>query len=275
VKARAATGPCALLAIFVAVGPGCEGDDGRLLLVGTVERDLIELVAPVSEIIVAVHVARGEAVAPGQVLVELDPTLARAEVARARAALAGARSGATVARHEQERIANLRRRGVASEQDLERAERQRDESRARLEEAEAAVAAAGKRLADVSLASPLAGVVDQLPFDAGERVPAGAVLAVVLGDGAPWVRVWLPEPSFARVRPGTPAVVRIDGLDGPLRAAVLDVARQPEFTPHFALTERDRVHLVYETRVGIEAAPAELRPGVPAEVEILLGDGSS
>jgi HlyD family secretion protein len=227
-------------------------------------------VAPVSEVIVAVHVELGQAVAPGECLVELDPTLARAEVARAEAALAGARTGATVARHEHERILNLRRRGVASEQDVERGERQRDEARARLGEAEAGLAAARKRVADLSLASPVAGTVDQLPFDAGERVPAGAVLAVVLGRGAPWVRVWLPERSFARVRPGTPARVRIDGLEGELSGSVLDVARQPEFTPHYALTERDRVHLVYETRVRIEAAPPELRPGVPAEVEIFV-----
>jgi HlyD family secretion protein len=208
--------------------------------------------------------------------VELDPTLARAELARAQATLAGARTGATVARHEYERIVNLRRRGVASEQDLERAERQRDEGRALLEEAEAGLAAARKRVADLSLASPVPGVVDQIPFDAGERVPAGAVVAVVLGDGPPWVRAWLPERDFVRVRPGTPARVRIDGLGGELRGTVLDVARQPEFTPHYALTERDRVHLVYETRVRIESAPAELRPGIPAEVEIDgAGDGGS
>jgi HlyD family secretion protein len=212
--------------------------------VGTVERDLIELGAPISEAIVAVRVALGQAVAPGEVLVELDSTLARAELARAEAALAGARTSATVARHEHERIVNLRRRGVASEQDQERAERQRDESGALLLAAEASLAVARKRLADLSLASPRAGVVDQLPFDAGERVPAGAVLAVVLADGPPWVRVWLPERSFARVRPGTPARVRIDGLDGALAGSV------------------------YEMRVRIESAPAELRPGVPAEVEI-------
>ena len=46
------------------------------------------------------------------------------------------------------------------------------------------------------------------------------------------------------------------------------MSREPEFTPHFALTERDRVHLVYETRVGIDGAPADLRPGVPAEVTL-------
>ena len=273
---RAAGRRCALLGALLSLAAGCDPEAGPLRLVGTVERDLIELVAPVSEVIVAVHVELGQAVAPGEILVELDATLARAELARSEAALAGARTGATVARHEHERIVNLRRRGVASEQDLERAEGQRDESRALLEEAEAGLTVARKRVADLSLAAPVAGVVDQLPFDAGERVPAGAVLAVVLGDGPPWVRVWLPEQSFVRVRPGTPARVRIDGLDGPLEGSVLDVARQPEFTPHYALTERDRVYLVYETRVRIESAPAELRPGVPAEVEILAAaDGRS
>ena len=264
---RAGGRRCALLGALLSLAAGCDPQQGPLRLVGTVERDLLELVAPVSEVIVAVHVERGQAVAPGEILVELDATLARAELARAEAALAGARTGATVSRHEHERIVNLRRRGVASEQDLERAELQRDEGRALLEEAEARLDAARKRLADLSLASPVAGVVDQLPFDAGERVPAGAVLAVVLGDGPPWVRVWLPEQSFVRVRPGSPARVRIDGL-GPLDGSVLDVARQPEFTPHYALTERDRVYLVYETRVRIESGPPDLRPGVPAEVEI-------
>jgi HlyD family secretion protein len=158
---------------------------------------------------------------------------------------------------------------VASEQDLDRAGLQRDEGAARLRDAEAQLDAARKRLADLSLASPVDGVLDQLPFDPGERVPAGAVLAIVLGDAEPWVRVWIPEESFVRVLPGTPAEVRIDGIEGPLRGSVLDVSRDPEFTPHYALTERDRVHLVYETRVRILDAPPQLRPGVPARVHIL------
>jgi HlyD family secretion protein len=98
------------------------------------------------------------------------------------------------------------------------------------------------------------------------------VLAIVLADTAPWVRVWVPEESYVRVLPGTPAEVRIDGIGHPIEASVLDVSRDPEFTPHYALTERDRVHLVYETRVGLLDAPPELRPGVPAQVRILAPD---
>jgi HlyD family secretion protein len=95
-------------------------------------------------------------------------------------------------------------------------------------------------------------------------------MAVLLADGKPWVRVWVPERAIARVAPGTPAEIAIDGLAAPLHGRVLDVAREASFTPHYALTERERVHLVYQTRVEIDDAPIHLRPGVPAEVRIAL-----
>jgi HlyD family secretion protein len=261
----------ALLALALLLA-ACADDSGELRLVGTVERTQIELVAPISETIVAILAERGERVEKGRILVELDATFARADVARADAAIASARTAEHVAGAELERARRLRRSRVASEQDLDRARLQRDEAAARLRDAEAQLDAARKHLSDLFLATPVDGVLDQLPFDPGERVPAGAVLAIVLGDALPWVRVWIPEQSFVRVLPGTPAEVHIDGIAEPLRGSVLDVSRDPEFTPHYALTERDRVHLVYETRVRLLDAPAQLRPGVPAQVLILAPD---
>lgn len=262
-----------LAACLLAILAGaCFRDDGRVRLVGTTERTLIELVAPVAEVVTELPAQRGVRVEPGHVVARLDPTLANVEVARAEAALAGARTGAHVASVELARALRLRTDRVASAQDADRARLAHDEAEARLREAEAVLAAARKRLADLSLASPVAGTVDQLPFERGERVPAGAVLVVLLADDAPWVRVWIPETSVARVAPGDRARIRVDGVDGTLEGRILDVAREPEFTPHYALTERDRVHLVYETRVRIENAPPELRPGVPAEVELLSAD---
>jgi len=246
----------------------CDSSDGDLHLVGTVERTLLELVAPASETIRSIDAERGDRVAAGAILIELDPTLAEAEIARSEASLAGARTGALVTKRDLGRARKLRQSGVASEQDLEQAELARDEAEAVLRAAEATLAAARKRRTDLTIRSPDSGVLDQLPFDTGERVPAGAVVAVVLKDGDPWVRVWIPESAFARVGPGTLAEVTVDGVPGSLRATVLDVAREPEFTPHYALTERDRVHLVYETRVSITEPAPGLRPGAPAEVII-------
>ena len=256
-----------LLMVFLMVGCGEDPED--LLLTGTVERTLVELTAPASESIVALTVRRGQRVAAGDVLVQLDKTYALAEVARSEANMAAARTAVFVAKQEFNRVKQLRQTSITSEQQLERAELSYDEAQARLREAEALAVAAQKRTRDLDLVSPVNGVVDQLPFDEGERVPVGSVLVVVLADGNPWVRVWVPETSYVRVLPDTPSEVRIDGIAGVLHGSVLDVAREPEFTPHYALTERDRVHLVYETRVELLDAPPTLRPGMPAQVHIL------
>jgi HlyD family secretion protein len=264
-RARVALTILALLA-------ACRAEPDALHLVGTVERTEVELVAPLSETIVAIHAERGETVARDQLVLELDPTYARVEVARAEATLAGARTGELVARQELERAERLHRGHVLSAQERDRTVLARDEARARVREAEATLAAAHKREADLELRSPVDGVLDQIPFDSGERVPAGAVLAVILAHDEPWVRVWVPENRVVRILPRTPAELRIDGIDATLHGSVLDVSRDPEFTPHYALTERDRVHLVYETRVRIHDAPPELRPGIPAQVRILAPD---
>lgn len=249
----------------------CTGSREEVVLVGTVERTLVEVSAPVSETLVRLEVERGGHVAPGEVLIRLDDTLATADLAAAEAALAGARARALVAEAEWERARRLERESVASRQALDRARLERDQAAALVREAEARLAAARKHLADLTVLAPVAGTVDQIPFDPGERVPAGAVLVVLLADGAPWVRVWLPERALASTAPGTPADVRIDGVPGVQHGRVLDISREPEFTPHFALTEREREHLVYETRVAVvDDAFARLRPGLPAEVTLRL-----
>ena len=263
-------GVAALILLACACGRG----DGDLLLDGTVERTLVELAAPVSETLVELHVERGQHVQAGALIARLDPTLADAEVAGAEARLAGARSAAAIAGNDLERFTGLRQAQVAAQHDFEGAQLVRDEAAARLREAESLLAASRHRVGERTLRAPVAGIIDQLPFDVGERVPAGGVVCVLLDAAAPWVRVWIPEQRVVGVQPGLAAVATIDGIARPLTARVLDVAREPEFTPHFALTERDRVHLVYEARIALLDAPPDLRPGLPAEVRLAVGPAS-
>jgi HlyD family secretion protein len=76
-----------LAALSVALA-GCGGDDVALL--GTLERDRIELVAEAQETIVEVAVREGQAVEEGQLLLRLDPGTAEARLAQARATAAQA-----------------------------------------------------------------------------------------------------------------------------------------------------------------------------------------
>ncbi len=256
------------LALGLALG-AC--DRGRVFhLVGTVERTTIEVAAPVSEEIVGIEVERGARVESGALLVQLDSSVAEAELEAFEAAEAAAQAALVEAEREFARQEELGRRRVASAQELDRARRARDEALAIAAEKRARIAQARKQLEDRSIRARAAGIVDQLPFEAGERVPAGGVVAVVQTEDQPWVRVWLPARAVARVTGAASAEIEIEGLDRTLRGRLGEVAREPEFTPHYALTERESAHLVYRARVILTDAPADLRPGLPARVKLVL-----
>ena len=78
----------ALLAATLAL-VGCDGDPAAPLL-GTLERDRLELVAESQEPITRIAVTEGERVVAGQLLASLDPAVFEQRIAQARANVAQA-----------------------------------------------------------------------------------------------------------------------------------------------------------------------------------------
>ncbi len=244
--------------------------DAGVELAGTVERKVLELATPVSEVITELPLAEGERVEAGQIVVQLDAEVAAAELRAAEASSAAATAAVVEAEGEFQRQVKLRRSRVTAPQALDTARRKRDEAVAQAAEREARIAQARKRLENLTIRAHAAGVLDQLPYEVGERAPAGGVVAVVTADAKPWVRIWLPAREVAHIDAGAGASVRVEGLDQPLRGTVTHVSREPEFTPHYALTERESAHLVYESRIRLDDAPENLRAGLPAQVSLDL-----
>lgn len=298
----------------------CQGGEDALPLVGTLERDRVEVVAEAREALVELAVSEGEAVAAGQLVARQDDRLAQVELGRARAVLdraqarqneltrgprqedieqGRARLAAAEARlandeREYARVADLVERKLASPSQRDAALAARDRSRAERREAAAALGAllegttveeldqaraavaearAGLERAEVGLArlalrAPRAGVVDALPLEQGDRPEAGATVAVLLVGDAPWARVHVPAVLRARLRPGLPAIIRVDGVAGEFTGEVRTVASEPDFTPYYALTERDRSRLSYAAEVTLsDPAAARLPAGLPLEVD--------
>lgn len=98
----------ALIAVLAAALAACDGDSGAML--GTLERDRIELVAEAQETIVEVAVREGEAVTEGHLLLRLDPSSAEARLAQARASALQAerRHAETVAGARKEQVSEAR-----------------------------------------------------------------------------------------------------------------------------------------------------------------------
>ncbi len=255
---------------------------GPLPLVGTLERNRMDLVAEAEEPIVRIDVYEGERVQAGQVILQLDDRRQRVRLAEARAArdqararLAAAQAMLTQARKDFIRTAVLVRRRVRSKAELDRVRAVFDSRRADVAAAEAAqtqaqAAVAGTELTlhRLTLRAPRAASVDALPFHLGERPPVHAVVAVLLDAASAYARVYVPEPLRARVHPGMPAVIRIDDSRRSYRGTLRFISADAAFTPYYALTERDRSRLAYLAKVyfvGVDAA--NLPTGAPVSVD--------
>ncbi|HTO06885.1 MAG TPA: HlyD family efflux transporter periplasmic adaptor subunit [Myxococcota bacterium] len=183
----------ALLCTVLALAGACRRDPGAIPVVGTLERDRIELTAEENEPIVEVQVREGQTVAAGDVLLALDDRRVSAQLARARATrdqlaarlaelergpraerireararLAGAESAAKNAQIEYDRVQSLERRSFesASRRDQMRSQRdeaasRRDQARATLEELERGTTTEELDQARGALAAAEAAVAD-------------------------------------------------------------------------------------------------------------------
>ena len=138
---------------------------------------------------------------------------------------------------------------------------------ATLTEAEAAVIVAQTHAARLTVRAPTSGLVEALPYKKGERPAAGKTVAIMLADGQPFVRSYLPATMRTQIRVGAAADVVIDGIDNHLRGTVRFVSSEAAFTPFFALTKHDRSRLSYLTEIVLVDADAlNLPAGLPVEV---------
>lgn len=141
-----------------------------------------------------------------------------------------------------------------------------DETSAKLAAARADVALAERELADLTIVATRSGRLDSLPYNLGERVAVGAVLAAIQADQAPYARVYVPETALASYQIGQAIRVRVDGVPEPLTGRLRWISREPAFTPYYALNEQDRARLVYLAEIDLPTAQ-ELPSGLPLQAE--------
>lgn len=233
-------------------------------------------------------------------LAELEAGSRREEVAQAQAALSRAEAEADRLEKEYGRDKALFAREVISQRQLDASRTAFETSRAaareareafalvrkgprlerieqakgRLREADAALAQARTRRDYAILTSPLNGLVLSKHAEPGELVAAGTPI-VTLGDITDtWLRAYISETDLGRVKVGQPVLVKVDTYPGrSYRGRVTFISPEAEFTPKNVQTEKERVKLVYRIKITVPNPSMELKPGMPADAEILV-DGS-
>ncbi|HLO25107.1 MAG TPA: efflux RND transporter periplasmic adaptor subunit [Geobacteraceae bacterium] len=145
-----------------------------------------------------------------------------------------------------------------------------DQGRSRLKEAEAALALAMERLGYTSLTAPVSGLVIAKNIEPGEQVAAGTPIITVGDITTPWLRAYIPETELGRVKVGQKARVTSDTWPGKTYDGLVSfISPEAEFTPKNVQTEKERVKLVYRIKITIPNPAMELKPGMPADAEII------
>jgi len=174
-----------------------------------------------------------------------------------------AAAAAEAALHEAEADLRELQEGTRVEQ-LAQAHKAADSARANL----AGLQTSSSRL---EVRAPIDATIDALPYRVGEKPMKGATVAVLLSRTAPYARIHVPEPIRARVKVGTPASIRLDGLSRAFKGHVRFIASEAEFTPYYALTAADRSKLSFLAEITLEDPDAtQLPSGVPLQVTLEL-----
>ncbi|MCB9477955.1 MAG: HlyD family efflux transporter periplasmic adaptor subunit [Deltaproteobacteria bacterium] len=145
---------------------------------------------------------------------------------------------------------------------------------AAVEAAKATLAQAQSALDDASVSAPEDGRVMDVFFHEGEVVTAGQPVVEILSPEYLDVRFYVPETSVAGIHLGDEVAVSCDGCPDDLRAKVVFVSPDAEYTPPVLFTREARSKLVFQVRAHpIGEALELLKPGLPVEVA-LSSDGA-
>jgi HlyD family secretion protein len=214
------------------------------------------------------------------------------EVAAAKAEVSGAQATLIKSEANYQRAKVLIQKELASQATLDTSLAARDESLARLNSAKeklsqltngariedlaiaeaiyqtniAQLASEQKKLDDLTITAKRDGIVDNLPWNLGERVTAGSPVAIVLAGKTPFARVYIPEPYRVSIRIGDSLNVKVDGITALIKGKVRWIATEPAFTPYYALNQEERSRLMYLAEIVLPESAASLPIGIPAQV---------
>ena len=137
---------------------------------------------------------------------------------------------------------------------------------AALQSADAALRAVREQLQELSIKSPLDGVVEAVELQPGDLVGANAPVISLLDPESLWVRAYVPEDKLD-VERGQVVKVTVDSFpDEEFSGEITFIARDAEFTPSNVQTPEERSKQVFRIKVTIRTGREKLRPGMAADV---------
>ena len=164
--------------------------------------------------VLQVTAAEGQSVRRGALLVRIEDQALTEAVRSAQSAVRSAEQALRVAEREAERSESLVRGGALAERELDTARNAVTAAQAQLEDARSRVASAGKQVDNLTVRSPIDGVVAARPANAGDVVSPGTELYRIIDPRSMRLEAAVPSESLAAITVGLPVQFEVRGYPG-------------------------------------------------------------
>ena len=157
----------------------------------------------------------------------------------------------------------------AAEAGVRQAETAVAQAEAGLEQARAALDVLTITMSKAEVTAPVSGIVLARNLEQGELIAAGSIVMTIGVLDEVSVTVYIPEDTYGRVSLGQEAVVSVDSFPNKTYTGMVTyIADQAEFTPRNVQTTEERKSTVFAIKVTLDNPNLDLKPGMPADVEI-------
>ena len=135
--------------------------------------------------------------------------------------------------------------------------------------ARAAYAYDQARFREREVIAPSAAIVEVLDVRPGDLIAPNTPIATLLEKDQIYVRIYIPETEYGRLRLGQKAEVRVDSFPKTIFEGVLEqINQQAEFLPRNVQTREERVHQVFGVKIRINDPAGKVLAGMAADVKL-------
>lgn len=233
--------------------------------VGSVEAfEIVPVTARVAGVVQRIAFKEGDRVTAGEALIEIEPE--RYDLALKSAEAAFEKAKATL----REVDAGLARRtdiqgknpGFVSAEDLDNWQTRALGARADSAQAAANLDLAKLNYKDSRVPAPVSGVIQSRVARTGQYLQVGTVIATMVRRDPLLLKFSVPANEAQALRPGLEATFTVRNNSDTLHAKITAVAESADPT----------TRMIAVTAEVVDEAPEDLRPGIFAEVTVLLGE---
>lgn len=220
----------------------------------------------VSGTVEKLHADYNSRVRRGQLLLELDPTLFKAQLAQSEAALHNAQAALRLAQLNETRVQAMRQKGYVAKSDLDQAVATREAAAAQVELASAQVQRDRTNLAYTVIRSPVDGVVINREVDVGQTVAASfqTPTLFIIGQNLRNMQIdtTIDEADVGGIAIGQQVNFTVDAYpERKFAGKVVQVRLSPTIVQNV---------VTYDVVVGVDNADLALLPGMTAYVNVVV-----